>query len=406
MRPAVARLIENGGILNQRAHWKKQATGGWIMNYLIKRILGMVSVSIVCLPVISAYAQDDTGVLEEIIVTAQKRQQSLQDVPISVSVLSGAKLEEANIENLDDLALYVPNFSKGESGAGAIIQIRGIGTGSNAGFEQSVVMYMDDIALGRNPLARMPMMDLERVEVLRGPQNVLFGKNSIAGAISLVTAKPTDEVEGSISLRYEPDYGDTEGTVVLSGPLSDSIAGRLAVRYADYGGYYYNSFLERDEEQRDEMAVRGTLRWEGGDNSELIIKFENNTVDGKGEGHELIFGYDTLIPGFEGLDYPGLIATLQGLYNSQFEPFPGFILFPAVEGFEPPIDVGNDEINMDRVRRSAFDGFQELDLNKFQVTYNQDFDDFTFTSVTGYIEYEEDRLAGGGLSGIHQHFDQ
>jgi outer membrane receptor protein involved in Fe transport len=304
---------------------------------------------------VNAYAQDQGAVLEEIIVTAQKRAQSLQDVPISVSVLTGDKIQEAGIDNLDDLALYVPNFSKGESGAGAIIQIRGIATGANAGFEQSVVTYMDDISLSRSPMARMPLMDLERVEVLRGPQNVLFGKNSIGGAISLVTAKPTDEAEGSISLRYEPDYGDTEGTVVLSGPLSDNIAGRLAVRYADYGGYYYNSFLERDEEQREELAVRGTLRWDAGDDAELIFKFENNTVDGKGEGHELIFGYDTLIPGFEGLDYPGLVATLQGLYNSQFEPFPGFVLFPAVPGFEPPVDVGNDEISMDRVRRSAFE---------------------------------------------------
>jgi outer membrane receptor protein involved in Fe transport len=349
---------------------------------------------------VSAYAQDQGAVLEEIIVTAQKRAQSLQDVPISVSVIAGDKIQEAGIDNLDDLALYVPNLSKGESGAGSILQIRGIGTGSNQAFDQSVVMYMDDLSLSRGPLARMPLMDLERVEVLRGPQNVLFGKNAVAGAVSLITAKPTDEAEGSISLRYEPDYGDTEATVVLSGPLSDKIAGRLAVRYADYGGYYTNSFLERDEEQREEMAVRGTLRWDAGDDAELIFKFENNTVDSKGEGHELIFGYDTLIPGFEGLDYPGLVATLQGLYNSQFEPFPGFVLFPAVAGFEPPVDVGNDEISMDRVRRSAFDGFQELDLNKFQVTYNQDFDDFTFTSVTGYIEYEEDRLAGGGLSGI------
>ena len=353
----------------------------------------------ISLSAVTAYAQDQ-AVLEEIVVTAQKRQQSLQDVPISVSVVTGDKIVEAGINNMDDLALYVPNFSKGESGAGAIIQIRGIGTGSNAGFEQSVVMYMDDISLSRSPLARMPLMDLERVEVLRGPQNVLFGKNSIAGAISMVTAKPTDELEGSVSLRYEPDYGDSEAIAVLSGPISDSVSGRLAVRYADYGGYYYNSFLERDEEQREEMAVRGTLRWDAGDDAELIFKFENNTVDGKGEGHELIFGYDTLIPGFEGLDYPGLVATLQGLYNSQFEPFPGFVLFPAVPGFEPPVDVGSDEISMDRRRRSAFDGFQELDLNKLQVTYNQDFDDFTFTSVTGYIEYDEDRLAGGGLSGI------
>jgi outer membrane receptor protein involved in Fe transport len=347
-----------------------------------------------------AGASAQTVALEEIVVTAQKRQQSLQDVPISVSVISGTKIEEAGIDNMDDLALYIPNFSKGESGAGSIIQIRGVGTGSNPAFEQSVVMYMDDIALGRGPLARMPLMDLERVEVLRGPQNVLFGKNSIAGAVSLVTAKPTDEAEGSVSLRYEPDYGDTEATVVLSGPLSETVSGRLAVRYADYGGYYYNSFLQRDEEQREEIAMRGTLRWDAGDDAEVIFKFENNTVDGEGEGHELIFGYDTLIPGFEGLDYPGLVATLQGLYNIQFEPFPGFVLFPAVQGFEPPVDVGNDEISMDRMRRSAFSGYQELDLNKFQVTYNRDFGDVTFTSVTGYIEYEEDRLAGGGLSGI------
>ncbi|MDH3434939.1 MAG: Plug domain-containing protein, partial [Gammaproteobacteria bacterium] len=126
---------------------------------------------------------------DEIIVTAQKREQSLQEVPISVSVLSGDKIEEAGIDNLDDLALYVPNFSKGESGGGAIVQMRGIATGANPAYEQSVTMYMDDISLARAPLARMPLMDLERVEVLRGPQNVLFGKNAIAGALSLVTAK-------------------------------------------------------------------------------------------------------------------------------------------------------------------------------------------------------------------------
>ena len=359
------------------------------MNHVIKRIVGMVLVSTVSLSIVSAYAQEDTGMLEEIVVTAQKRQESLQDVPISVSVISGDKIVEAGIDNMDDLALYVPNFSKGESGAGAIIQIRGIGTGSNPAFEQSVVMYMDDISLSRGPLARMPLMDLERVEVLRGPQNVLFGKNSIAGAVSLITAKPTDEVEGSVSLRYEPDYGDTEGTVVLSGPLSDRVAGRLAVRYADYGGYYYNSFLARDEEQREEMAVRGTLRWDAGDDAELIFKFENNSIDGKGEGHELIFGYDSLIPSLAGLDYTEAVAAIQGGYNA------------AIGAFGlPPVDVGNDVISQDRVRRSAFSGYQELDLKKLQVTYNEEFDDFIFTSVTGYIGYEEDRLAGGGLSGI------
>jgi len=174
------------------------------MMHLIRRSSAALLGIAISLSTSGVYAQDQSLVIEEIVVTAQKREQSLQDVPISISVLSGNKLQEAGIDNLDDLAPYVPNFSKGESGGGAILQMRGIGTGSNVGFEQSVVMYMDDISLSRGPLARMPLMDLERVEVLRGPQNVLFGKNSIGGAISLVTAKPTDEVEGSVSLTYEP----------------------------------------------------------------------------------------------------------------------------------------------------------------------------------------------------------
>lgn len=342
---------------------------------------------------VSAYAQDQSLAIEEIVVTSQKREQSLQDVPISVAVITGDKIVEAGIDNMDDLAVYVPNFSKGESGGGSILQMRGIGTGSNRGFEQSVVMYMDDIALGRGPLARMPLMDLERVEVLRGPQNVLFGKNSIAGAVSLITAKPTDELEGNVSLRYEPDYGDTEAIAVLSGPMSDKLSGRLAVRYADYGGYYQNVSNGRDEEQREEMAIRGTLRWDAGDDAEVIFKFEKNTVDSKGEGYESIFGYANPFPAsalnpLGGLDFFQSVAAIQGAYNA------------AIGAFGlPPVDVGSDEISQDRVRSSAFDAYQELDLNKFQVTYNQDFDGFTFTSVTGFIEYEEDRLAGG-LSGI------
>jgi len=183
------------------------------------------------------FAQSNSLAIEEIVVTAQKREQSLQDVPISVSVVTGEKLVEAGIDNLDDLALYVPNFSKSETGIGPVLQIRGIATGNNPGFEQSVVMYMDDIALGRGSLARMPFMDLERVEVLRGPQNVLFGKNSIAGAISMITAKPTDELEGSVSIRYGSEYEDGEVIGVLSGPLTETLRGRLAIRGAERGGY-------------------------------------------------------------------------------------------------------------------------------------------------------------------------
>jgi outer membrane receptor protein involved in Fe transport len=341
---------------------------------------------------LQAQTTQDQGVFEEIIVTAQKREQSLQDVPISISVFSGEKIEEAGIDNLDDLALYVPNFSKGESGGGAVVQMRGIGTGANPAFEQSVTLYMDDISLARAPLARMPLMDLERVEVLRGPQNVLFGKNAIAGAISLITAKPTDEFEGSISLRYEPDYEDSEAIAVLSGPLSDDVRGRLAVRFADYGGYYENAVDGKNEERREETAVRGTLAWEVGTDAEAIFKFEHNSIDSEGQPQELIFGYDSLIPGFEGLDYTEIVDLFQTYYNL------GFI--PPNASFPPPIDVGSDDISMDRTRSSVFDAYQDLDLNKVQLTFNQDYDNFTFTSVTGYVEYDEDRIAAGAFGGI------
>jgi outer membrane receptor protein involved in Fe transport len=362
----------------------------------------MVLISTASLAVASTYAQEDTGILEEIVVTAQKRQESLQDVPVSVAVVSGDRLAEAGIDTLDDLAPHIPNFSKGESGAGSILRIRGIATGTNPGFEQSVVMYSDDVPLSRGPLARIPFMDLERVEVLRGPQNVLFGKNAVAGAISAISAKPTEEFEGKVSLRYEPEYDGSQAFAVMSGAVSDNVRARLAVRYADYGGYLQKYSNEtgndqvkiRDEEQREDLTVRGTLAWDIGDNTELLFRVEHSTADSVGESHQLLFGYDNPFPAsalnpLGGMNYTESVAAIQGAYN-------------AVLGFFglPPVDVGTDTIGEDRIRRSAFDGFQNLDVNKVNMTINHEFEDFTFTSVTGYIEYEEDRLFGGGLSGI------
>ncbi|MCO4811416.1 MAG: TonB-dependent receptor [Gammaproteobacteria bacterium] len=341
-----------------------------------------------------AFAQSNDLVIEEILVTAQKREQSLQDVPISVSVITGQKLVEAGIENLDDLALYVPNFSKSETGIGPVLQIRGIATGNNPGFEQSVVMYMDDIALGRGSLARMPFMDLERVEVLRGPQNVLFGKNSIAGAISMITAKPTDEMEGSVSVRYGDEYDDSEIVGVLSGPLTEGFRGRIAVRQAERGGYALNAGNGRNEEQREETAVRATFALDVRDEGELTLKYEHDTVDSKGMSQELMFEYgnplpfDPVLNPFAGFTYTQQVATLEGIYNQ--------ILAGAGA---PPISVGSDTAGIDRIRRSNVEETQDLDLDHFVLTYNEDFDGLSVTSVTGFSQYKETRLTGSS-SGI------
>ncbi len=167
--------------------------------------------------------------LEEVIVTAQKRVESLQDVPISVSAVSGDRMDNAQITNLESLTTYVPNFSMNQSGISNNITIRGVSSGINPGFEQSTGMYVDNLYYGRSQLSRLPMFDMERVEVLRGPQPILFGKNSIAGAVSMITAKPTQEFEGSISALYEFEEEQQDYRLVLSGPLTDTVSGRLSM---------------------------------------------------------------------------------------------------------------------------------------------------------------------------------
>ena len=119
--------------------------------------------------------------------------------------LSGDRLEAAGINKIDELQSYIPNLNVTETGIGTLLFMRGIGSGINQGFEQSVGTYVDGIYRGRAQQSRMPFLDLQRVEVLRGPQTTLFGKNSIAGALNISTVKPTEEFEAEFSLLFERD---------------------------------------------------------------------------------------------------------------------------------------------------------------------------------------------------------
>ena len=119
-------------------------------------------------------------VLEEVVVTAQKRVESLQDVPISISTMTGEKIGEMGITDLEELTQYIPNVTINTGAGTPNLFIRGVGSGTNAGFEQSVGLYIDGVYSGRGALATVPTsMDLERVEILKGPQGILFGKNTI-----------------------------------------------------------------------------------------------------------------------------------------------------------------------------------------------------------------------------------
>ncbi len=202
-----------------------------------------VSKSILAVAISGIAMSANAAMLEEIVVTAQQRAESLQDVPVSVAAITGDKIAASGVVDLMGLSELVPNFSINETGISTTVTIRGISSGINPGFEQSVGMYNDGVFYGRDQLARVPMIDMERVEVLRGPQSILFGKNSIAGAVSQISAKPTDEFEGSVTALYEPDHGETDLRLVLSGPLTDNLSGRLAVLTRDLDGYMKNTAL-------------------------------------------------------------------------------------------------------------------------------------------------------------------
>ena len=138
-------------------------------------------------------------------------------MPVSISAVTGDTITEAAIQKAEDIQFLVPNFTLTETGIGTNAFVRGIGSGINQAFEQSVGTYIDGVYL-------------ERVEVLRGPQSILFGKNSVAGALNITTAKPTDAFEGSLMASYE--FENTESIVegIVSGPISDRVRYRVAAR--------------------------------------------------------------------------------------------------------------------------------------------------------------------------------
>lgn len=339
-----------------------------------------------------AYAQEN--MLEEVTVTAQKRAQSLQDVPLSVSAIAGDKLEKSAITDLADLTSYVPNFSKSDTSVGQYLVIRGISSGINQGFEQSVVQFVDDVALGRSNLARMPFMDLERVEVLRGPQNVLFGKNAIGGAISMVTAKPTEEFMARGLLEYTPEWDGTAITGVVSGPLTDSVRARLAVRAAREDGYFENNLTGNEEPNREEGAVRGIIDWDITDRFSASLKLERSNIDFRGRNDEMYFTYTNPVPSspFYGLTYPQ-IAMAVGALTGQ--------------------DVGSDDGKQDYRRNTNLAETSDNEVNNATLRLDWDLDWATLTSVTGYVDYTVDERTDTDAAGIDaftnkkdQSFDQ
>lgn len=228
--------------------------------------------------VVPGHAEEEgagQSVLEEILVTAQKREESLLEVPISISVVSGAMLSEYNLDSMEEMESFVPNFAVKDTPANNEIYIRGIGSPSGAlSLEQSVGIFIDGVYGGRARYFMAPFLDINNIEVLRGPQGAVVGKNTSSGAVVITTNQPTEERELTLSGEYESEYDSYTVTGIASGPLSDRFAGRFAFRYEDIGGYVYNANLDRDEPDKENTVVRGIGRWQVSETVDVTGKIE------------------------------------------------------------------------------------------------------------------------------------
>ncbi|MFK8030265.1 MAG: TonB-dependent receptor [Gammaproteobacteria bacterium] len=221
-------------------------------------------------------------VLEEVFVTAQKRTESLQDVPISITAVSGEEIVRSGLGNMDALQGRIPNFQISEAAVSTEIYIRGVGSSANDGFEQSVGIFVDGVFGGRGRQFRAPFLDLERIEVLRGPQGVLLGKNTIAGAVNITTARPTSEFTGYINTRYNDALEEGAVAVVMSGPLSEDTRARIAISGLKGDGYLINTVDKTAEQQREEFVARGTLEHDFSDTLTARLKYEAGSFDTDG----------------------------------------------------------------------------------------------------------------------------
>lgn len=219
-------------------------------------------------------------VIEELVVTAQRREQSIQDVPLAVSAFSQESLEVQKLETGQDLLLAVPNvtFSRGNFG-GFNFQIRGIGTKLVAtSADAAIGVHVNSVPLGASTLADSEFFDIERVEILRGPQGTQFGRNSTGGVVNIITNKATQDFSGSIT----GDVGNFEtrrakGYINL--PLSDTFALRVAGSYVNRGGFGNNVVTGNDIDGRDLYSTRVTLGWEPSERFDAQLLWEHFEED-------------------------------------------------------------------------------------------------------------------------------
>lgn len=251
----------------------------------------------------TAQESDDT-----IIVTAQRRAQNLQDVSNAVTALSSDRIERSGVQNVLDLGTVAPNVTIGDSFGQADIAIRGQGrTGPITGSDPAVAFHVDGAVVSKVQAQLASFFDLERIEVLRGPQGTLYGRNSTGGAVNLITRRPTEHNEAYVRVTYG-NYDLIETTGAVSGPIANNLLGRLSWRTQNRSGFGVNEVSGDDIDDANQRSIRGQLQ---------LNATPDLTVRLSGEWHmedDAAYGFKYYGAGYPGTTDPNLMALGIGGY--------------------------------------------------------------------------------------------
>ena len=241
-----------------------------------KRVFPALFLSLILFPT-NALPAD--GVIEEVLVTATLRVQRAQDTPISMTVIGGEALIDKDLLQISDIARQTPALHISEGTVSNKLFLRGVGSGQDSGIEQSVGTVIDSVYQGRSKASTATLFDIERVEILKGPQTTYFGNNTIGGALSIITRTPDETFERSISGTVA-SHGERTIQAILSGPFSDGLKGRVAIQHHSIDGWLKNiNPAGEDHPKRDSLTARGTLLWNSLDDLEVSLKAQIGRID-------------------------------------------------------------------------------------------------------------------------------
>jgi len=231
-----------------------------------------------------AEARGDTGI-GEIVVTAQKRAESAQKTPLAITAIGGAELRTAGVSTVSNLVQSVPSLQLGKFYGVANVTLRGIALSAlNAGVESPVAFHVDGIYLGRPAAVLSSFYDVQRVEVLRGAQGTLYGRNATGGSINIITADPTKELSGFAQVTYG-NYNHLNVEAAAGGALSEKLQVRVAGRFDSHDGYGINEATGRKIDDNNERAIRAKLKFLPTDNLTIVLQGDYSKAHSNGAIH-------------------------------------------------------------------------------------------------------------------------